>query len=125
MKLSKLLLGLIFLFAIPTFAQAHSVSLGWTKSTDDTGVTGQGYTIYRMSGSCPTTAPTTTTGFTALNTALLAAGTVAYTDTTVIPGTYCYLATFTAASAVSGVSNDAAATILPAAPTGVKVSSSN
>lgn len=123
MNFKKLLLSLVFVLAVPTFAKAHSVQLTYTKSTDDTGAAGQGYTAYRLSGACPSTAPTTTTGFTALNTTLFTGTT--YTDTTVVPGQYCYILTFTSAAAQSVPSNDVAATILPAAPTNVTVTGAN
>jgi hypothetical protein len=62
---------------------------------------------------------TSTSGFTSLNSTLFT--TTTFTDSTVTPGTYCYVVTFTNPTATSGPSNTAAATILPAAPTNVTV----
>lgn len=118
----KTLLGFLFALAMPIMASAHSVTLGFTKSTDDTGATGQGYTTWRQSGTCPASV-TTTAGFTSLNSTLFTVA--SYTDSTVIPGNYCYIVTFTAAAATSVPSNTAGATILPAAPTNVTVTGSN
>jgi hypothetical protein len=120
--LKKAVMVLALFAAVPVMAKAHSVSLGFTKSTDDTGATGQGYTAWRSTGSCPASV-TSTTGFTSLNTTLFTGAT--FTDSTVTPGTYCYIVTFTASSASSVPSNAVAATILPAAPTSVTVTSSN
>jgi hypothetical protein len=112
----------ILAVVMPIVASAHSVSLTFTKSVDDTGATGQGYTMYRLSGTCPANV-TTTAGFTALNSTLFTVN--SYTDSTVVPGAYCYVATFTASSSQSVPSNTAPAVILPAAPTNVTVGSSN
>lgn len=117
-----LALGLVLFLGISTQAKAHSVALSFTKSTDDTGATGQGYQTWRLTGSCPASV-TTTAGFTALNTTLFTGAT--FTDSTVTPGSYCYIVTFTAAAATSVPSNTAAPVILPAAPTNVIVSGSN
>ncbi len=97
-------------------AQAHSVVLGWTASTD----TGAGYLVFRLAGTCPTG---TLTGFTQLN--ATAISTLTYTDSTVTPGTYCYYVEATLGGANSVPSNTATAGILPAAPTAVQVQSSN
>ena len=118
----RVLLGLVFSLAVPVLASAHSVTLGFTKSTDDTGAAGQGYTAWRLSGTCPASV-TSTAGFTSLNSTLFT--TNAYTDATVIPGNYCYVVTFTSAATASNPSNTAGAAILPAAPTNVKIGSSN
>lgn len=107
---------------LPALASAHSVGLTFTKSTDDTGAAGQGYIAWRLSGTCPANV-TTTAGFTSLNATLFTGNT--FTDSTVVPGNYCYIVTFTAASAQSVPSNTAGALILPAAPTNVTVGSSN
>ena len=109
-------------FSIAASAAPHSVTLGWTKSVDDTGASGQGYTIWRQSGTCPASV-TTTAGFTALNASLVTG--ITFTDSTVVPGTYCYIGTFTEAGATSLPSNTAGAVILPLAPTNVTVTGSN
>lgn len=122
--LKKILAVSVLAFALPLVASAapHSVALSFTKSVDDTGATGSGYTTWRLSGVCPASV-TTTTGFTSLNASLFTGNT--YTDSTVTPGSYCYVITFTAASATSVPSNTASAVILPAAPTNVTVTGSN
>jgi hypothetical protein len=120
--LKKFFVVSVLAFALPLMASAHSVSLTFTKSVDDTGATGQGYTTWRQSGTCPASV-TSTTGFTSLNSTLFTGS--SYTDSTVTPGNYCYIVTFTAASAVSNPSNTAAAVILPAAPTNVTVTGTN
>ena len=101
---------------------AHSVTLSFTRSVDDTQATGMGYTTWRMSGACPASV-TTTTGFTALNSTLFTA--TSYVDTTVVPGSYCYVVTFSNTTATSVPSNTAEAVVLPAAPTNVTVGSTN
>jgi len=111
-------LALVLGLSVTASAQAHSVTLTLTKSTDDTGAAGQGYTTWRTSGTCPASV-TTTTGFTAVN-ATLFTGTT-FTDTTVTPGAYCYVVTFTAAAATSLPSNTVNPAILPAKPTNVTV----
>jgi len=122
MSLKKLILGLALALAIPTLASAHTATLTFTKSVDDTGATGSGYTAWRQSGSCPANV-TSTTGFTALNSTLFTGAT--YLDSTVVPGTYCYVVTFTAASASSIPSNTGAAIILPATATNVTIGNVN
>lgn len=116
----KLLFGVALTLAmsVAASAQAHSVTLGWTKSTDDTGAAGQGYTIFRAGGACPASV-TTTTGFTAVNAALVTGTT--FTDSTVTTGAFCYIATFTSGGVSSVPSNTAPAVILPAKPTNVTV----
>lgn len=105
------------LIVVPV-AQAHSTTTTWVKSSDDTGATGSGYTVWRMTGPCPAIAPTTTAGFTQASSSMLSVNT--FTET-IPPGTYCYMVTFTLNAAVSPDSNDAAAVILPAPPTQVIV----
>lgn len=109
---------------LPAMAAAapHSVTLSLTRSPDDSQAAGQGYTAWRISGTCPSSV-TTTTGFTALNATLFT--TTTYVDTTVVPGSYCYVVTFSNTIATSVPSNTAPAVILPAAPTNVIVGSTN
>lgn len=118
----RVFFSFVFAAIMPVIASAHSAQLTFTKSTDDTAAPGQGYTTWRMSGACPANV-TTTAGFTALNSTLFTTNT--YTDSTVIPGTYCYVVTFTAGSASSVPSNTALVVILPQAPTNVIIGSSN
>ncbi|MDE2100758.1 MAG: hypothetical protein KGL39_26165 [Patescibacteria group bacterium] len=73
------------------FAQQHSVAI----QILDPNNTNAGYAVYRLSGSCPAAAPTTTppSGFTLLNaTAVPQTGTTTnYSDNTVTAGAqYCY-----------------------------------
>ncbi len=71
----------LVLVSFPAFAHAHSATVSWTASTDaQTGLT---YTISRGAGACTPTVPAL---------AVLASGltAVSYTDSTVVPGTYCY-----------------------------------
>lgn len=118
----KKILGTIVLaLALSVSASAHSTTLTFNKSTDDTGAAGQGYTAWRLTGTCPATV-TDTTGFTALNSTLFTG--TSFVDSTVTPGNYCYVVTFTS-SAQSVPSNTAGAAVLPAAPTNVKVTSVN
>lgn len=123
----KILAGLVLFFGLAFAASAapHSVTLTFTASADDLGSTGAGYgyTAWRASGTCPTTAPTTTTGFTALNSMPFL--TTTYTDSTVTVGQFCYLVTFTSGTAQSLPSNTAGAAVLPQAPTNVKVGTIN
>ena len=94
-------------------AQGHSVTLGFTKSVDDTGVTGSGYTAWRANGTCPASV-TDTTGFTALNSTLFTG--TSYVDSAVTGGsTYCYMVTFTL-SGNSSVPSNTAQTVVPVAP---------
>jgi hypothetical protein len=119
-KLKKVFLTAMLALAFPVFTLAapHSVTLGITRSPNDTQAPGQGYTAWRKSGLCPASV-TTTAGFTQLNSVLFT--TTTYTDTTVVPGLYCYVVTFTNPTATSGPSNTAAATVLPNSPTSVTV----
>lgn len=113
LNFKKAILGFLFALAVPVLVSAHSVTGTFTKSTDDTGATGSGYTTWRLSGTCPTN-PTTTTGFTSLNSTPYTVAT--FTDSTVTPGTYCYVVTFSNSTATSVPSNTASAVIQPAAP---------
>jgi len=119
----KILAGLVLFFGLAFAATAapHSVTLSFTASADDLGSTGTGYgyTAWRASGTCPTTAPTTTAGFTALNTTPFL--TTSYVDNTVTVGNFCYIITFVSGSAQSLPSNAVGAAILPQAPSGLKV----
>lgn len=121
MKLFKFI-SILVLAAIPSLAFAHSATLGFTKSSDDTGATGSGYSAWRMSGSCPASV-TDTAGFTKLNATLFTGN--SFVDSTVTAGNWCYVLTFTANSASSVPSNTAAGVILPAPPTSVTITGSN
>lgn len=105
-----------------TRAQGHQVSLTWVLSTDDTATncptTGNSCTqaAYRMSGSCPATQPTATTGFTLLS-GTISPTVTSFTDSTLAPGVYCYIVTFTL-GVESAPSNTAGATVRPKPPTG-------
>jgi hypothetical protein len=122
--IKRILLAGIFatMLSVSASAQAHSVTLTFTRSVDDTSAAGQGYTTWRLASACPASV-TSTTGFIAVNATLFT--TTTYTDSTVVPGKYCYVITFTSGSASSVPSNTGAATILPAAPTNVTITGSN
>lgn len=111
MKTLVLLLGL----AAACYAQSgHSVTLSWTDSQNPAGTT---YNVWRASGACPATAPTSTppTGFTQLNTAPVTATT--YLDTAVTAGdTYCYVVTAVGPNGQSAPSNTAGVGVPAAFP---------
>jgi hypothetical protein len=105
-----LVIGIAFMIPVP--ASAHSVTLTFTKSISDTG-TGRGYRVYRLSGQCPATI--SLSAFTPINSVLFTNNT--YTDTTAIPGSYCYVITFTDSKSVESVpSNSVQVKVLPDAP---------
>lgn len=94
-------------FAASAFAQSHSVTLNWADTLNPSGTT---YNIYRLTGTCPVTPPTTTAGFAKINAASITVKT--YTDTTVAGGaTYCYLGTSANTTSESGPSNTAGAQV--------------
>lgn len=111
-----LLFATLACLAVAGTAQAHSISLSWTASTD----AGATYNVYRLAGACPATG---TAGFTKL-TAAPVTGT-AYSDGTVTPGTYCYYATSELSGAESIPSNLVSVVILPAPPTSLTVGAAN
>jgi hypothetical protein len=97
---------LLMSLAVSAFA-AHSITIAWTDTLNPSGVT---YNVYRLVGTCPTTAPTTTppTGFTLLQSANT--GTT-FMDSAVLTGTtYCYIVTAVVAGSESAPSNDAQGT---------------
>ena len=110
------LIAALILICSQVQAQAHSVSLTWTASTD----TVAGYFIYRSAGPCPIAG---TSGFTKINSTAVTG--TAYTDSTVTPGAYCYYATSILNGVESVPSNLVAAVILPAAPTALSVTGTN
>ena len=94
------------LFAVSVFGQGHGVNLLWKASVDN----GATYSIYRATGTCPGTgvpssATVIKTGITGL----------AYSDTAVVPGPYCYYATAVLNSVESVPSNTALA-VVPVGP---------
>ena len=108
---SRLLLVLFCLAlagAIPANAQTttHSVALKWVDTLNPAGTT---YTVLRSPGLCSGT-PT----FTILASGLTA---LAYTDTTVTPGNYCYEVEASVAGVLSAPSNTALAPVPAFAPT--------
>ena len=108
--------GLFLLLCTADHAQAHSVSLSWTASTDP----GVNYNVYRLSGACPATG---TAGFSRITPAPIAATT--FTDSAMSPGTYCYYATSVLNGAESVPSNLAPAVILPGAPAALTTTNAN
>ena len=109
----KISLIVLLFLARPIAASAHEVDISFTRSVSDTGAVGSGYTVWRLSGTCPSSV-TDTSQFTPLNSNFLTVTT--YSDLTVVPGSYCYVVTFTNASGTSVPSPTASATVLPAAP---------
>jgi fibronectin type 3 domain-containing protein len=103
--LKKAVVVLVFVtFVVLANAQStHSVVLSWTDTTNPAGTT---YSIYRVAGLCSGT-PT----FNKLATALT---TKTYTDSTVVPGNYCYQAT---ATSQSGVESAPSNSVNPSVPT--------
>lgn len=91
---------------------SHSAVLTWVDSVD----AGAQYNIYRSQTSGLYTTP--------LNNTPLAAGTTTYTDSTVVPGTWFYVATSVLGGAESVHSNEVKAVLLPAAPTSLVVTAS-
>lgn len=94
----------------------HSVALSWVLSTDDTtsGCAAPNtcsQTIYRSLGSCTATPTFTTIGSPTSSTAT-------FTDTTVVPGTYCYAVTFTQ-NGLESAKDITTVTLPPFAPTGM------
>lgn len=123
MTFNKILLTLMLsAFALPAVAKAHTVTISFTKSTDDAGAVNSGYTTYRLTGSCPASV-TSTTGAIQLNSTLFTG--TSYVDNTPTVGTWCYFLTFTAAAASSNPSNTAGAVVIPASPTNVVVTGAN
>ena len=99
----------------------HSVNMTWTASVDSTTANPGTVGVWRMSGACP--ASITTGSFTALTNAAPAGG--PYTDTTVTAGTWCYFVTADFGATISGPSNTVQAVILPLAPSGLAIGSSD
>lgn len=94
----------------------HSVALSWVLSTDDT-TTGCAapntcsQTVYRAPAAC-----STSSAFASIATP--AASTATFTDSSIVPGTYCYAVTFTQNGLESA--KDTATVILPpASPSGL------
>jgi len=116
-----LLLFFIGLIAGPVFAAGPSVTLSWTASVTSTTATPGTSNVYRETGTCPTTQPTSTVGFSQIATNITPSG--PYTDTTVSTGTtYCYVVTAVIGGLESNPSNTFQAVIsgLPSPPTGLK-----
>lgn len=110
---STLMLGLAGLLKAQT---QHSATLSWTDPSNPTGTT---YNVYRQTSACPATEPTSLAGFTKLNTSIVTG--LTFTDSTVTPGSYCYLVTAVVGSAESGPSPDAGASVLPFAPVSLTI----
>jgi hypothetical protein len=123
MNFKKTFLSIAAFLLMSCAASAHTVTLTLTRSVDDTGAVGSGYTTYRMNGVCPSDV-SNTVGFTALNSVPFT--TTTYIDTGMLPGTYCYVITFTSASATESVpSNHVNAVDKNAPPSGLKVTNTN
>jgi hypothetical protein len=94
--LKRILTTAVFCLALAVCAnaQGHHASFSWTLSTDDTTTTCAApntcsQTIYRIAGACGT-APTFTTPLSSLS-----ATATTYTDSTIVPGIWCYGLSFT------------------------------
>lgn len=109
-KLAILILALALGAAAFAQAATHSVTLKWVDTLNPTGTT---YTVLRSPGLC-----SGTPSFTILVTGLTA---LAYTDTTVTPGNYCYEVEATSGGILSAPSNTALAPVPSFAPTGLAV----
>lgn len=99
-------------FAAAQTTSPHRVDLNWTSSDG-----GASFNVYRAPGACPTTAPVafpaTPAPFVKLNSAPVS--TTSFSDTNVVPGTYCYIATELAGTQESNASNLAPAAVNPLA----------
>jgi hypothetical protein len=93
------------------FAQtSHSATLAWTASTDATA--SSTYNIYRGTGACTATPTMSNIGNTAL---------VAYTDSTITAGTWCYYVKALLNGVEAIPSNTAGGTASPNPATGLTV----
>lgn len=88
---------------------SHVATLTWVDSTD----AGSSYNIYRSTTSGLYSSP--------LNAAPLASGVTTYSDSTITPGTYFYIATAVLNGVESVHSNEVKAVVLPSAPTSLAV----
>ena|ERR1035437_3652675 len=123
MNFKKTFLPIAAFLLMSCAASAHTVTLTLTRSVDDTGAAGSGYTAYRMNGVCPSDV-SNTVGFTVVSPALFT--TTTFIDTGMLPGTYCYVITFTSATATESVpSNHVNAVDKNAPPSGLKVTNTN
>jgi hypothetical protein len=120
MKKTIVFLFVLFVLSITAVAQAHSVVLTWSPSTDGAANASSGYNVLRG----------TTSGgesSTPINSAAVAVGctnttTCTYTDTSsaVVAGaTLYYEVTFVVGTTSSAPSNQASGTVPVAAPTGL------
>jgi hypothetical protein len=110
-KLTGIMLGLLFCLAlcVPAMAAGHTVTLSCTLPAD--WLTGDGINFYRGTAAGAE-------GITAINST--PATTCAYTDSNVVAGqTYYYVGTHLANGKESVKSNEANATVLPFAPSGM------
>jgi hypothetical protein len=108
-------IALLFLvFAGTLHAQTGSQGFKWSASPSAAANPTLTYTLFRMSGACPATAPTAEPGgFTAIQTGIT--GTTA-TDKTITPGTWCYTVAAVVGTNISIASNPVAViwiTVLP------------
>jgi hypothetical protein len=102
---------LLLAFAGGLLAQTHTVTLTWTDTVNPAGTT---YDAYRLTGSCPAQPPTTTAGFTLLNSSAITAK--SYADTSVIGGTtYCYVVTAVGSSGPQSAPSPDVQAIVPGA----------
>lgn len=120
MKRTLICLALLLFGGSIAQAQSHSASLTWTLSADDTttecSVAGAvcSQNVYRAAGACTQASPT----FVLLSNQ--SAATVAYTDATVTPGTWCYAVSFVIQGTES-LKATAQVSLQPSAPTALVV----
>ena len=113
--MKALFASLLLVLALPLAAQAtHTATLPIGASPDSTTSNPGTVTVYRATGTCPTTGLGALT-FTAVTTSAPASG--SYVDTLPGPGTYCYYLTATISGATSGASGTGGGTATPFPPT--------
>ena len=102
MKLKLFMFVLMVFLPVTVWAQApqHSVDLSWVDTSNPAGTT---YSVYRVTGLC--------SGAPVFNKLITGVTTKTYTDTTVIPGNYCYQVTASFNGVESAPSNAAPASV--------------
>lgn len=113
-------ISVFLLFASCVLAQGgHSVTIAITDGQN----VGASYAVYRLTGACPSQAPTATPppGWLLLNATGITA--LTYTDTTVAAGgSYCYNVIAITSAGSSAPSNDAGASVPGSFPVQITVS---
>jgi hypothetical protein len=99
---------LTLLFAAPALA-AHSVLIAITDTMNPVGTT---YNVYRGAGACSTNPTLAKIGSTSTKT---------YTDASVAPGTYCYVATALNSAGDESAQSPTAQAAIPAPPNAITI----